>query len=524
MGDKYMVWLALAVGLVASFGQECLLTPRPSFKRPVKAWAVHAGVWMVAYGLLALLLARPWFAVTATAAFMLILVLVNNAKYQSLREPFIFQDYDYFIDAIRHPRLYMPFFGWGKFVASVAGGAAAIAVGLWLEPAPPESWALSGHFGGVLSVLGVGAALLVYGSGPARWLTYRPVVDITRHGFLACLWYYALAGRAPLDVTSPFEISEASLGEERATSIEVISDAASTRVQSPAVKPHLVAIQSESFFDPRPMFSGIRPSVLAEFDQLRNTACLHGNLLVPAWGANTVRTEFAFLTGIEERRLGIHRFNPYRAVAEHQRMASLASWLKGQGYHTVCIHPYPASFYLRDRVFPRLGFDRFVDIREFNDAMTDGPYISDHAVAEKVAEVLLTASAPTFVMAITMENHGPLHLERVRATDIETLYTQPPPHGCDDLTIYLRNLRNADRMLGNLRSTLTDLPHPASLCWYGDHVPIMPMVYQTFGQPSGQVPYLCWSNAAGTASPRYEELGVENLAIRWMQSAGLWDV
>lgn len=506
MGDKYMVWLALAVGLVASLALESILTPRPAFKRPIKAWAAHAGVWMVLFGLLALLLARPWFATAVAAALMLILVLVNNAKYTSLCEPFIFQDYDYFTDAIRHSRLYIPFFGWGKFLGSVAGGAAAVAVGLWLEPAVPSPWALAGHSGGVLTVMTLGVMLLVYGSSPARWLTYKPVVDIRRHGFLASLWYYAIAGRAPLKVVSPFETAT--------------SDSAP--ISSVTIKPHLVAVQSESFFDPRALFSGIRSDVLAGFDEIRAMATTHGNVLVPAWGANTVRTEFAFLTGIDETQLGIHRFNPYRAVARNQPVASLATWLKRQGYQTVCIHPYPASFYYRDRVFPRLGFDRFIDIRDFSNVTRSGPYISDEAVAEKVVEILQQATEPVFVMTITMENHGPLHLERVREHEIGTLYTQPPPAGCDDLTIYLRHLRNADRMLARLHRTMAGLAHPAGLCWYGDHVPIMPAVYRTFGTPDGQVPFLCWSNFSQSGHSRDHQLAVTNLAVTWLESMGLW--
>ena len=73
-------------------------------------------------------------------------------------------------------------------------------------------------------------------------------------------------------------------------------------------------------------------------------------------------------------------------------MATLASWLKQQGYRTICIHPYPASFYQRNRVFPLFGFDEFLDIKAFADVGRTGPYIGDLAVADKVASVLEQAT------------------------------------------------------------------------------------------------------------------------------------
>lgn len=289
--------------------------------------------------------------------------------------------------------------------------------------------------------------------------------------------------------------------------------------REPIALPDLIAVQSESFFDPRMLVPAIRSEVLTEFDALRSQAMLAGSLSVPAWGANTVRTEFAFLSGIEPGQLGVQRFNPYRAVAAGRNMASLASWLRDRGYRTICVHPYAGSFYHRDRVCSRLGFDEFHDIRSFGDAAHAGPYVSDAAVADKIADILRESAGPVFILAITMENHGPLHLEKLAPGEAEMLCKTVLPPGCEDLAIYLRHLRNADRMAGQLRDFLNEW-RPASLCWYGDHVPIMPAVYQAFGRPSGDVPYLCWHNAHD-GPPRIEPLKAEKLSIRWLRELGL---
>jgi hypothetical protein len=492
--------VASLAGLSLSVAIERLMRSRPPLGRPWAAWALHGGLWLSAHGVLTLVLGRPWFAAAGVSAFLLMVVLVNNAKAKALREPFVFQDYEYFTDAIRHPRLFIPFMGWGKFLGAAAGFALAVSVGLWGESAPAQRFAWSGQLGGVLVVVGVGMALLLAGSRRSLSVTFDPDRDIHALGLLASLWRYGEEERVRPAVASPFEI----LAPRKSAS----------------GLPHLVAVQSESFFDPRPLYPGIRTDVLREIDRLKADAVAHGRLVVPAWGANTVRTEFAFLSGIRPDTLGVHRFNPYRAIAAGWHVSSLATYLKRLGYRTVCIHPYPASFYRRDRVYPRLGFDEFLDIRAFHEAKRYGPYISDAAVADRIASIVEEASDPVFVFAITMENHGPLHLERVEPSDIDEFYTRHPPSGCEDLTVYLRHLRNADRMASALRNTLEQCSRPASLCWFGDHVPIMPTVYEAFGTPNGDVEYVLWNNRnAGFEEERV--LCANDIPLTWVGLAGI---
>jgi hypothetical protein len=494
------VLAASLVGLALSVAFERLLRPCPPLARPRAAWALHVGLWLSAHAALTLVLGRPWFAAAALSAFLLMLVLVNNAKFKALREPFVFQDYEYFTDAIRHPRLYIPFLGWGKFLMAATGFVLAVAVGLWIEETPLLRFAWSGQLGGIAVVFAASALLLLAGSWKSLPVSFEPVRDVRMLGLLASLWRYAQEEGTPWVVASPFDFLPP--------------------VCSKGDLPHLVAVQSESFFDPRPLYAGIRPEVLAEFDRLRDDAVALGKLKVPAWGANTVRTEFAFLTGIGEDKLGVHRFNPYRAIAAGSDVPSLASYLKRMGYRTVCIHPWPASFYRRDRVYPRLGFDEFLDVRAFDDMMRFGPYIGDAAVADMVAAHLREATSPVFVFVITMENHGPLHLERVAPADVDALYSVPPPVGCGDLTIYLRHLRNADQMIAKLRQALDRCERPASLCWFGDHVPIMPSVYETFGAPDGEVEYVIWNNQ-NPVRPRALDLVANDLPMAWLRGAGL---
>lgn len=497
------VIVAALVGLGASIMIEQLMKPSPPLRRPWSAWAMHGGILLLAQGGVILLLGRPWFATAVVGAFLLMLVLVNNAKVKVLREPFLFQDYEYFTDLIRYPRLYIPFMGWWKFLGASMGFVLAVSIGLLGESIPDQRFTLFSQLGAIVVILGTGFILVFVGNTDSSPLSFCPESDQQRLGFLTSLWRYGKEEKHSPAGVSPFKVL----------------NSANVKVAL-ADLPHLIAVQSESFFDPRPIYQGIRTDNLAEFDHLKRDAVACGKLFVPAWGANTVRTEFEFLTGIEKEKLGVHAFNPYRAIVAGWDVQSIASFLRSVGYRTLCIHPYPSGFYRRCRVFPRLGFEEFIDIRSFDPAERSGPYISDVAVAKKVGDILGGATAPTFVYVITMENHGPLHLENVTALDNAELYTVPPPKGCEDLTIYLRHLRNADKMISDLRKTLETCGRDASLCWFGDHVPIMPNVYERFGEPKGDVDYCIWSNRESNRVG-VRDLPAQNLSRDWLRLTGI---
>ncbi|MEN7522201.1 LTA synthase family protein, partial [Bordetella pertussis] len=333
-------------------------------------------------------------------------------------------------------------------------------------------------------------------------LTYEADQDLRRLGLVATLWLYGRAERQPWTPamrSGPFGAAPAAAGA--------------------GPLPHLVSVQSESFFDARRVFGTLKPEVLAGLDALRAEALEHGQLEVAAWGANTVRTEFAFLTGLAASALGVHRYNPYRRLRQPQ--PSLASHLRQRGYRTVCVHPFHASFYGRDRVMPWLGFDEFVHLDAFADAPRAGPYVADAALARYVAERLAgQGSQPLYVHVITMENYGPLHWESVDAADAAAVLDGPLAPGCADLVAYARHLRNADAMFTGLAAAMRGLSRPAGLCVYGDHVPIMAEVYRRLGEPDGRTDYLIWqAGGQGGAAPGLRR--VDELAQVFLRHMGL---
>lgn len=432
--------------------------------------ALHAGLWGLAFSLLAAALGRPLFALALVACGQALVLAVSAAKARYLREPLVYADLALFSQALRFPRLYLPYFGLARAVGIAGFFVIVITTGLWLEPtgAMPRAWWL----------LGLIPAALLIAAGSALARPQLTAADIERFGVTAAMWLHARAEREPLPaLQTPF--ARLRLREER--------------------KPHIVAVQSESFFDARRLHAQVPRDVLREYDRLAGEG-ESGRLEVTVWGAYTMRTEFAFLSGIAEPALGVHRFNPYRRLAL-AGIDTLASALRTHGYRTLCLHPYPAQFFGRHRVFPRLGFDEFVDIAGFGGAARAGPYVADAAVTERIQAALAAARSPLFVFAITMENHGPLHLE-----------------GPDELAVYLRHLRNADAMLGALAAGL-DRQGDGVVCFYGDHVPGLPAVYRAHGYEDPRTDYLLWS-ARDRKALRIDR-PVERLGLRLLERAGL---
>ena len=120
--------LALAGAILSIVAEKICIVPKSAREGMRGPFLLRLGVWFWAYATILLVTGRPIFSLALALALFVTLILVNNAKYESLKEPFIFQDYDYFLDTIRCPRLFLPFFGvqafWGCVSTLLVGRTA----------------------------------------------------------------------------------------------------------------------------------------------------------------------------------------------------------------------------------------------------------------------------------------------------------------------------------------------------------------------------------------------------------------
>ncbi len=173
-----------------------------------------------------------------------------------------------------------------------------------------------------------------------------------------------------------------------------------------AQNPNIIVIMNEAFSD---------LSILGEFntseDYMPNFRALmeeytSGHLLVSVKGGNTANTEYEFLSG------DTTAFLPQGSVVFQQYISdtvpTIASYLGGLGYETIGMHPYQGSGWERDRVYPLMGFDEFLDQGSFPGADKLRNYVSDKGAFDKVIELFENKEPgqSQFQFLVTMQNHS----------------------------------------------------------------------------------------------------------------------
>lgn len=380
------------------------------------------------------------------------LTVASRIKHRIMRENVVFSDLLLVRTIIRHPRLY--YLGASDYRIYLGGAVLAAFLTGWLLleesllPAAPAALVAAPLplLAGLLGLWGtarLGGTPVARAALPSEDPTAAIDAAIGAVGLLASLltlWgEWARMPRPP------------------AAAIAQARQSPGVPAQSAAAGPLIVAIQCESFLNPKGRGLATRP--LPGFERASAGAIHAGRLEVPAFAANTMRSEFAFLSGLPNVSLGCDRFNPYLAASAYADL----SWperMRRAGWRTVFIHPYDRRFFERDRVVPALGFERAVWQDDFHGCGRRGPYIADREVGGRILREAHASAGPTFIFAVTMENHGPWGPGRIPGVD-------------DPLEQYLHHLQGADEMIAVLMEGLKDRPGRSVLCLYGDHVPAL---------------------------------------------------
>lgn len=465
---------------------------------------IHALVITIGYSLLFLITQRPVLSAGLCLFTVAVIIVVNNAKYAALREPLTFTDFFLYGQAIRHPRLYLPFVGILPLLIVVLGGVLSIVFCMILEARYLDIFSLMSL---ILLLLSIFLFYLVSRFSRRVQVSGQLTDDCQRYGLISTLCIYFFNASDSRELVKK-ELTNSRQHYEELIGLDISKD---------KFGKDLVVVQSESFFDARRLDANIKREILSNYDQCKDSCDAHGLLNVPAWGANTMRTEFGFLTSLRSDQIGLASYYPYRQLLS-LKVPSIVGYLKSKGYHCVCIHPHAASFFMRDKFFQQLGFDEFIDDKQFAGEKREGPYTADSAVTTKIQEVLdrPDLSKPCFVFAITMENHGPLHLESLHNREWAEYYEQHPPEGVDELTVYLRHLKSADKMISNLCDYLCDRDRHAVFSFYGDHVPAISSVFKRLNYEDARTDYFIWSSGRNNIKRKeklIKELDVENLGV-----------
>lgn len=271
--------------------------------------------------------------------------------------------------------------------------------------------------------------------------------------------------------------------------------------------PNIIVVMNESFSE---------LSVLGEFQKNQDEMpYLHslqqgaentvtGMLNVSVCGGNTANTEFEFLTG------NTMAFLPQGSIPYQQyitgEIPSLAGYLKNMGYQTVATHPYNATGWERDTVYPWLGFSESIFKEGYTLAEWVRKYVSDKSCVDKIIGLYENKEEgkPLFVFNVTMQNHGGYQdayqnfTPDVRAEEADNF----------SLDQYLSLIKLSDKSLEQLISYFSTADEKTVVVFFGDHQPsdtvaapvlaLNGMAWNTLDEEQlklrYQVPYVIWAN------------------------------
>lgn len=271
--------------------------------------------------------------------------------------------------------------------------------------------------------------------------------------------------------------------------------------------PHIIVIMNEAFAD---------LSVLGEFTtnedympfihslQEGNEDTITGNLTVSVCGGNTANSEFEFLTGHTMDFFPVGSI-PYQQYIKGE-IPSLASQLLALGYETTAMHPYNASGWCRDDVYPWIGFETSYFVKDFKGRTYIRNYVSDESAYDKIVDVYedREEGQPQFIFEVTMQNHSSYSEAHDNFTpDIEV--EGSTNYG---LKQYLSLIKESDEQFENLLEYFSEEEEKVVVVFFGDHQPsdyIANQIFRLNGISTSalteeqarlryEVPYVIWAN------------------------------
>ena len=289
-------------------------------------------------------------------------------------------------------------------------------------------------------------------------------------------------------IKKPEDYSEESMAQIK----DSIKD---TGTDEPEVKPDIVMIQLESFFDICDV-KGVSFSrdPLPNFHRLQKEYS-NGQLTVPTVGAGTVNTEFEVLTGMSQHDFGVSEY-PYKTVLKSKTSESICNDLAQIGYSSHAVHNNTATFYGRNKVFSNLGFDSFTSVEYMNNiTLNPNGWAKDDVMVDEILKTLDdNKNKSDFTFGITVQSHGKYNDVKTDSKDPVKVYNAPTGKE-ESYEYYVNEIDEVDQMIGKLVYALGKREKPTVLVLYGDHLPSLDLSNEDLEDGSlYETQYIIWNN------------------------------
>ncbi|MBQ9000078.1 MAG: LTA synthase family protein [Clostridium sp.] len=259
------------------------------------------------------------------------------------------------------------------------------------------------------------------------------------------------------------------------------------------IKPNIIAVQLESFFDPKTLTSvELNQNPIPYFDELREKFS-HGYVNVPAFGGGTIRSEFEFLTAINLDAF-TEGVMPNNTFLRHKEVSNIPYLLKNIGYSTHFLHNYIGDFYRRNEAYKSLGFDTFTSQELMPDSSSNPLSIKeskDEVFIRDISNIITNEKDSTFIFAATAQLHSPYDSDDV--TNKNDIYATEiyPTRALREVNNYVNEIKTVDDVIKGLVEELETINEPTIAIFYSDHLPYMDLPY---GDDLYSVPYVVWDN------------------------------
>ncbi|EOG8710006.1 TPA: LTA synthase family protein [Bacillus paranthracis] len=431
--------------------------------------AIYA-IYILVYNLIG----KVFLSMILTSCTLVILGIVNYLKLIFRGDPLYPSDFTQIMHMQSVIPMVMDYFSWSYIFVIILSIMACIVAGIYMRRYIQN---VKTHLG-IRALLVVGSIFVLYAYGNFANTFMNKVFQKSGVDFV--LWDqnenyasngFVLGFISNLDTT----VMEKPKNYSKENMLQIANDikkqySGNIGSQKKKEKPNIIFVMSESFWDPTKA-----TNLSFSEDPVPN---LHhyienfpgGQTISPTFGGNTANVEFEALTSYSMSLLKPGSIPYQQVITNKKEIPSIPTALKKEGYYTSAIHSFGRTFFKRDDVYKVLGFDKFNAADTMENVDVDGDYISDLAMSKEIIAELEKQKQPTFIHAVTMQNHFPFTEGRFGENLIEISGLENE-ESKGELETYTEGLRRSDEALQYLIEQLDNLDRPTLLVFFGDHLP-----------------------------------------------------
>ncbi|MDK7541042.1 LTA synthase family protein [Bacillus paranthracis] len=436
----------------------------------ILSFVVIYAIYILVYNLIG----KVFLSMILTSCTLVILGIVNYLKLIFRGDPLYPSDFTQIMHMQSVIPMVMDYFSWSYIFVIILSIVACIVAGIYMRRYIQN---VKTHLG-IRALLVVGSIFVLYTYGNFANTFMNKVFQKSGVDFV--LWDqnenyasngFVLGFISNLDTT----VMEKPKNYSKENMLQIANDikkqySGNIGSQKKKEKPNIIFVMSESFWDPTKA-----TNLSFSEDPVPN---LHhyienfpgGQTISPTFGGNTANVEFEALTSYSMSLLKPGSIPYQQVITNKKEIPSIPTALKKEGYYTSAIHSFGRTFFKRDDVYKVLGFDKFNAADTMENVDVDGDYISDLAMSKEIIAELEKQKQPTFIHAVTMQNHFPFTEGRFGENLIEISGLENE-ESKGELETYTEGLRRSDEALQYLIEQLDNLDRPTLLVFFGDHLP-----------------------------------------------------